>query len=175
MEKEYAQRLAHMEAEYEDRLTAIEEWLGMLQATTDRHSRKLNTGALRLKTSIDTMESLMTKMGQQGEEAPVLARLDPETIKRAGAGRTFLNPFTPLVSQLAKSFDLQELAGLAHDVDIDIEELDGSGKLDTCRRLVAYAMRREKLDSLLEVAAKERPEVNWKELRVAPDESPRDE
>ena len=163
--------MARMEEEYEERLASLEEWAAVLQGAVDRHGAKLDTGALKLRKSIDTMGSLMATMSQ-GEETAVVAQLDPETIRRAGGGRTFLNPFTPLVSQLAKSFDLQELAGLAHDVDIDIEELDGSGKLDTCRKLVAHARRRNKLDILLRVAAKERPEVDWKELRVAPEDTP---
>jgi uncharacterized coiled-coil protein SlyX len=159
--------MARMEREFSERITALEEWIASLQATVDRLSSKLDTGSLRLRKSIDTMGSLLETMESQRGE--IVAQLDPETLERAGAGRTFLNPFTPLVSQLAKSFDLGELAGLAYDVGIDMEELDGSGLLDSCRRLVAYAKRRQKLDTLLELAAKERPNIDWLSFRIAPD------
>jgi hypothetical protein len=79
----------------------------------------------------------------------------------------FLDPYTPMVYRLAKSFDVEELTQLAYDIGINMEIVGGEGLLDKCRRLVEYAARRNKLLDLMAMAGSEehRPPVEqWSEL-----------
>ena len=64
-----------------------------------------------------------------------------------------------LSSFIAKTFDLTELHQLCFELDVNHENLPGSGTLEeTARELVRYMDRRERLPRLMEMLARERPE-----------------
>lgn len=65
---------------------------------------------------------------------------------------------TALYRSLTALFSAEELAGLAFDIGIDPENLDGKRKDSRARSLVLQAKQRELLPELIDVARRLRPE-----------------
>ena len=61
-----------------------------------------------------------------------------------------------LYRQLVSQFDLEELAALCFDLDVDFEEIKGTGKSAKARELVLYMERRGQLVQLREAIQQHR-------------------
>lgn len=151
-----------MEEEVEERLSVIEEWLTLLQTEADRFAGKLDTGTLGLRASLGSMDGMLADMAAQRRRMLSVDELEAGELRPEYVEPTFLSPYTPIAYKLRKAFNKDELALLAHEVGIDLEDLGGSGLLDICRRLVEYAVRRHDqglLDLLIQKAGEYRPPV----------------
>lgn len=62
---------------------------------------------------------------------------------------------------LVEHFDESELRDLTFDLDIDYENLGGSGKSDKARALIGYLKRRGRLGELITLAQRRRSHVAW--------------
>jgi len=58
-------------------------------------------------------------------------------------------------------FDESELRDLCFDLEIDFDGLQGEGKGDKVRELLAYVERRGRTNELLELCRRLRPNVSW--------------
>ena len=62
---------------------------------------------------------------------------------------------------LDKCFSISELDTLCFDLGVDPENLSGSTKSERSRGLIAYVLRRNMLDQLVELCNKYRPNTTW--------------
>lgn len=62
---------------------------------------------------------------------------------------------------LADHFTEDELRTLCYDLEIDYDDLDGTGRAGKAREIVAYLERRERLTDLVRVGRHQRPEIAW--------------
>ena len=61
-------------------------------------------------------------------------------------------------------FDESELRTLCFDLGIDYESLPGRGKAEKARELIAYCLRTNELEDLLQACEKARPKVAWPQI-----------
>jgi hypothetical protein len=73
---------------------------------------------------------------------------------------------TQLRHILTERFSEGGLRRLCFDLDIDYDDLPGSGKADKAMELVAYLERRGRVSKLLEMGQQLRPDILWDELRT---------
>lgn len=71
---------------------------------------------------------------------------------------------TQLRKMLVRHFNIAELRILCFDLGIDYEELEGGVKTTKVQDLILHLERRGKLQQLMDVAAEERPGVNWPDV-----------
>ncbi len=64
---------------------------------------------------------------------------------------------------LIKHFDIDELRTLCFELGIDYDSLRGESRDDKARELVTYLERRGRLDELVEVGRRLRPDIDWDE------------
>ncbi len=69
-----------------------------------------------------------------------------------------------LLKMLNTYFDLNEIQNLCFEINVDYDNLGGNNKLDKCRELITYLQRRGRLDELIEVCLRERPNIPWDDL-----------
>ena len=65
-----------------------------------------------------------------------------------------MNPHTVLLEQIDRSFNLNELKTICHNLRVDFDNLEGEGKVGKARELVAYLERRGHLKILLSELAR---------------------
>ncbi|MDQ1301718.1 MAG: hypothetical protein QG637_1640 [Chloroflexota bacterium] len=68
---------------------------------------------------------------------------------------------TQLRQLLDERFSDGELRTLCCDLDVDYDDLPGSGKADKARELVSYMARRGSLSKLVRVGQQSRPDAPW--------------
>lgn len=68
---------------------------------------------------------------------------------------------------LATRFDTSEVKEICFGLGIDIENLAGDTKLDKTRELVKQLELHHRLDELVQVAKKNRPEIYWDEMEIS--------
>jgi hypothetical protein len=66
-----------------------------------------------------------------------------------------------LIEQINSSFDLRELSGLCLDLNVDIENLSGSKKIEKIIQLVEFHDRHRKIPDLIETIKNHRPKMKW--------------
>lgn len=69
-----------------------------------------------------------------------------------------------LVRLIGVRFDEAELRGLTYELNVDYEGLLGQGKAAKVQALVEYMERRNRMDDLMRIIRRERPEVAWPEM-----------
>ena len=87
-----------------------------------------------------------------------------ETLERSAREQPGLDRSSALVALqflIARHFDLDELRQLCFEMDIDTSRLDGVGCAAKARELVKFCDRRGRLDDLLALVQKKRPEAPW--------------
>lgn len=62
---------------------------------------------------------------------------------------------------LTSAFSLAEIRTLCFDLGIDYDDLGGEGKSGKIRELIMHLSRRKRLRDLVELASRERPQINW--------------
>jgi hypothetical protein len=72
---------------------------------------------------------------------------------------------------LVEHFDESELRDLTFDLNVDYENLGGSGKSDKARALIGYLKRRGRLEELITLAQRRRSHVAWTD-EPSPEPSP---
>jgi Effector-associated domain 7/Sortilin, neurotensin receptor 3, len=77
-----------------------------------------------------------------------------------------------LLRQLADAFSESELHTLCFYVGIDHENIPGDSKAERLRELIAYLERRDLFLAFADVCAKERPNIAWRSLINAAEDSP---
>ena len=65
---------------------------------------------------------------------------------------------------LTNYFSLEELRVICFDLSVDIDDLPGTGKSSKALELVAYLNMRSRLDELIQLIDKERPQLNLDEM-----------
>ena len=73
---------------------------------------------------------------------------------------------TQLRQQIAQLFNEEELKTLCFDLGLDYDDL--GGKTANARELVAYCERHHRIQELIAVVKKARPEIRWKSLLPPP-------
>lgn len=68
-----------------------------------------------------------------------------------------------LYQKMVRHFDISELQNLCFELNVDYENLNGLNKSDKCRELITYLQRRGRLDDLIEICLRQRPNVVWRE------------
>jgi len=66
-----------------------------------------------------------------------------------------------LIEQINSYFNLQELESLCRDLNVDIENLGGSIKIEKIVQLVESYDRQRKISDLVEALRNHKPKVNW--------------
>lgn len=74
-----------------------------------------------------------------------------------------LLPPGELIDAVANRFSIDEINALAHDVDLEPENLTGVRRIDRAHSLVATMHRQGRLPELMRVLRKERPYIEWPE------------
>ena len=64
---------------------------------------------------------------------------------------------------LTAHFSESELRTLCFDLDVEYEDLRGTGRSDKERELVAYLARHDRMGELTEVGARLRPDIPWRD------------
>ncbi len=77
-----------------------------------------------------------------------------------------------LRKQLLELFNEDELMELCFVLDIEYEDIGGDNRASKARELVRYLDRRGRVNELLLLCEKERPHVNWREIRLRAVEEP---
>lgn len=72
-----------------------------------------------------------------------------------------------LRSAMAQAFDEEELRTLCFALGVDYDGLRGEGKTAKVRELVAYYMRRDRLNDLTQTIYKQRPNLFWEVTKEA--------
>jgi hypothetical protein len=68
---------------------------------------------------------------------------------------------TQLRQLLSRHFDESELQTLCFDLGVDYDNLPGDGKAEKARELIEYLERRGRIQELIDVGKKLRPDVPW--------------
>lgn len=79
-----------------------------------------------------------------------------------------LNPLIKIREELIATFDLEELREIAFLLDVEFDDLAGTGPTAKSRELVKLLDRQERLPDLAQVAQRQRPNVDWASL-IDPD------
>lgn len=66
-----------------------------------------------------------------------------------------------LLERLRQLFSEGEIRDICFELDIDYESLSGSGKGGKSRELINYLSRRERLNDLITICQRERPNISW--------------
>lgn len=68
-----------------------------------------------------------------------------------------------LFQKVDQHFNDSELADLAFQLNVDYQDLGGSGKRDRARELITYVQRRVRLPELINLVTALRPKVKWQD------------
>jgi len=68
-----------------------------------------------------------------------------------------------LFQKVDRAFNESELRDLCFQLNVDYEDLEGSGKRDKARELVTWMSRHSRLPDLTALATQLRPKVNWQD------------
>lgn len=74
---------------------------------------------------------------------------------------TSSNPLSTLRQLVLQYFNTSELQDICFQLDVDFEELEGSGKSNKARELITHMRRRNRLPDLVEVGKQLRPQLEW--------------
>jgi hypothetical protein len=66
-----------------------------------------------------------------------------------------------LRQQLVEYFNDSELRTICLDLQVDYDNLEGQGKADKARELVAFLKRVERVPDLIKICNRDRPKVDW--------------
>ena len=66
--------------------------------------------------------------------------------------------------QMVALFNLGELSTLAFDLSVDWDSLEGGPIESTVQSFILYLARRGRLDDLVTLLRKERPDANWPQV-----------
>lgn len=92
----------------------------------------------------------------------VLTRLAAlERSERAQPGLDRSSALVALQFLIARHFNLEELRQLCFEMQIETSRLDGVGAAAKARELVKFCDRHGRLDDLLALVQKKRPEAPW--------------
>lgn len=134
-----------------------------MQGTMDYLSKRvdeLERGRTELLTRLDNMSAyvrtLITIMDAAGIKPPPPPWEDSK-IMRVPQVRNVAN----MAERIARHFNDDELADLASQVDIDIEDVKGDTHKARALSLVQAAERYGSYDDLVKAAATERPRAKW--------------
>ncbi|MDT8307302.1 MAG: SIR2 family protein [Anaerolineae bacterium] len=71
------------------------------------------------------------------------------------------NPFARVREIVADRFDEEELRTLCYDLDVDYDSLAAVGKGGKARELVAYLDRYQRVEELVALGQRQRPDIDW--------------
>jgi hypothetical protein len=106
------------------------------------------------KMSQQDLLELVAKLTASTEGAPAGSK----------PGTVTLGYRTELRQLLSKHFDKGELQTLCFDLRVDYDSLPGDGKADKERELIEHLERRSRLQQLVELGKRLRPDVPWESL-----------
>ncbi|MCI0575509.1 MAG: aminoglycoside phosphotransferase family protein [Chloroflexi bacterium] len=83
--------------------------------------------------------------------------------RQAAAQQSATKPYDRIIlrQMMASHFSLEEMRTLCYDLDIDFDDLPGSGKEGKIRELITYCERRGRVENLVDACREKRPHVNW--------------
>ena len=94
-------------------------------------------------------------------------RKQPRVVQPEPPIESFTASYLALLNkQLAQAFNVEELKGLCFDLGIEYDDLEGSGKASKARELIRYLDRRRRVNDLLALCERERPHLNWREIKL---------
>jgi hypothetical protein len=76
----------------------------------------------------------------------------------AGSG---VNPLARVRELIAERFDDEELRTLCYDLDVDYDSLAAAGKGGKARELIAYLDRYQRVEELVVLGRRQRPDIDW--------------
>lgn len=148
-------RMDKLEREYsaaQDKIHELQEQAIDLQA-------EISQLRLAFAEQAQIIKRLLTQMEKAGltpdlpADLPALPAPSPAKVKRKTRAET-----SQLREMLKQQFSMSELDELAFSLEIDADELSGTTRATRVNSLISYAERRNMLDKLTELVAKERPQ-----------------
>jgi hypothetical protein len=130
----------------------------------------LRGGSRKVKIKTPAGLELEFTPDKRMSQREVLALVEQLTVSADGAGEAVearpatLNSRTQLRQLLSKHFDEGELQTLCFDLGVDYDSLPGDGKGDKVRALIAYLERRGRVQELVALGKRLRPDVPWESL-----------
>lgn len=103
------------------------------------------------------MEEALKEAGKKAQTEVCLWNEQLQRRSKGGNG----NPLSALHQLLNYYFNDNELQDMCLELDVDYENLGGSGKSAKARELLKFMQRRQSLNQIVELGKQARPHVNW--------------
>ena len=89
-------------------------------------------------------------------------RLSRQSDKRRK--RAALEPLAEWREMLSQRFGMSDLRTLCFDLRIDYDNLPGATKADKVKALLLHVHKEQRLDDMVEVGMRQRPDISWDDL-----------